>query len=82
MHWYSYEQHLAADFNVTSIIPVTFKPNITEVVVNITIVEDMELELNEEFIIELVIPDSVQNIGVNTGSITGATVEIIDDDSE
>ena len=82
MHWYSYEQHLAADFNATSIIPVTFNPNITEVVVNITIVDDMELELNEEFIIELVIPDSVQNIGVNTGSIASATVEIIDDDSE
>ena len=82
MYWYSYEQHLAADFNVTSIIPVTFEANIIEVVVNITIVDDMELELTEEFIIELVIPDSVQNIGVNTGSITSATVEIIDDDSE
>ena len=49
---------------------------------NITIVDDMELELTEEFSIELVIPDSVHNIGVNTGSITSATVEIIDDDSE
>jgi len=73
---------LDADFNSTSIIPVTFKPNITEVVVNITIVDDMELELTEEFSIELVIPDSAHNIGVNPGSITSAVVKIVDDDSK
>ena len=72
----------AGDVNTTSIIPVTFKPNITEVAVNITIVDDMELELTEEFSIELAIPDSVHNIGVNPGSITSAVVKIVDDDSE
>jgi len=82
MHWYSYEKHLAADFNATSIIPVTFEANTTEVVVNITIIDDMELELTEEFSIELVIPDGVYNIGVNPGSITSAMVEIVDDDSK
>jgi len=50
--------------------------------VNITIVDDMELELTEEFSIELVIPDNVHNIGVNPGSITSAVVKIVDDDSE
>ena len=49
---------------------------------NITIVDDMELELTEEFSIELVIPDIVHNIGVNPGSITSAVVEIVDDDSK
>ena len=73
---------LATDINTTSVIPITFEPNITEVVVNITIVDDMELELTEEFSIELVIPDSVHNIGVNPGSITSAVVEIVDDDSK
>jgi len=76
--------NLATDYNATSlrIIPVTFKPNITEVVVNITIVDDMELELTEEFSIALVIADSVHNIGVNPGSITSAVVKIVDDDSK
>jgi len=72
----------AGDVDTTSIIPVTFKPNITEVVVNITIVDDMELEFTEEFRIKLVIPDSVHNIGVKPGSITSAVVKIVDDDSK
>ena len=61
---------------------MAFEPKTTEVVVNITIVDDKELELTEEFSIELVIPDSVHNIGVNPGSITSAVVKIVDDDSE
>jgi len=61
---------------------VTFEPNTTEVIVNITIVDDKELELTEEFSIELVIPDSVHSIGVNPGSITSAVVKVVDDDSE
>ena len=61
---------------------MTFEPYSTEVSVNITIVDDMQLELTEEFSIELVIPDSVHNIGVNPGSITSAVVKIVDDDSE
>jgi len=65
-----------------SIVPIMFKPNTTEVVVNITIVDDKERELTEEFSIELVISDSVHSIGVNPGSITRAVVKIVDDDSE
>ena len=77
-----YISFAAGDFNTASIIPITFEPNIIEVVVNITIVDDMELELTEEFSIELVIPDIVHNIGVNPGSVTSAVVKIVDDDSE
>ena len=72
---------IADDFNM-SLVPIMFKPNTTEVVVNITIVDDKELELTEEFSTELVIPDSVHDIGVNPGSITRAVVKIVDDDSE
>ena len=61
---------------------MAFEPKTTEVVVNITIVDDKELELTEEFSIELVIPDSVHDIGVNPGSITSAVVKIVDDDSK
>ena len=63
-------------------IPVLFKANVTEVTVNITIVNDEELEHTEEFSIQLVIPDDVHDIGVNNGSITSAVVEIVDDDSK
>jgi len=45
-------------------------------------VDDMELEITEEFSIELVIPDRVHNIGVNPGSTTSAVVKIVDDDSK
>ena len=73
---------LAVDFNTSSVIPVLFKANVTEVTVNITIVNDEELEHTEEFNIQLVIPDDVHDIGVNQGSITSAVVEIVDDDSK
>ena len=73
---------LAVDFNTSSVIPVLFKANVTEVTVNITIVNDEELEHTEEFNIQLVIADDVHDIGVNEGSITSAVVEIVDDDSK
>ena len=73
---------LAVDFNTSSVIPVQFRANVTEVTVNITIVNDEELEHTEEFNIQLVIPDDVDDIGVNHGSITSAIVEIVDDDSK
>ena len=73
---------LAVDFNTSSVIPVQFKANVTEVAVNITIINDEELEHTEEFNIQLVIPDDVDDIGVNHGSITSAVVEIVDDDSK
>ena len=78
----SFFHKIAPEFNGTSIIPVAFEPKTTEVIVNITIVDDKELELTEEFSIELVIPDSVHDIGVNPGSITSAVVKIVDDDSK
>ena len=43
--------------------------------------DDKELEYTEEFSVDLVIPENVRDIGVNPGSITRATVNIIDDDS-
>ena len=73
---------IAIDFNTSSVIPVQFKANVTEVTVNISIVNDEELEHTEEFNIQLVIPDDVNDIGVNHGSITSAVVEIVDDDSK
>ena len=73
---------VAVDFNASSVILVKFEANITEVTVNISIVNDKELEHTEEFSIQLVIPESVHNIGVNNGSITSAVVEIVDDDSK
>ena len=73
---------IAGDFNASSVIPVQFGPNVTEVAVNITIVNDEELEHTEEFNIQLVIPNDVHNIGVNAGSITSAVVKIVDDDSK
>ena len=72
----------ADDFNASSAIPVQFGPNVTEVALNITIVNDEELEHTEEFNIQLVIPNDVHNIGVNAGSITSAVVKIVDDDSK
>ena len=74
--------YLAADFNATKVIQIEFEPNVTEVAVNITIVNDEELEHTEEFNIQLVVPDDVHNIGVNAGSITSAVVKIVDDDSK
>lgn len=73
---------IAVDYNTSSVIPVQFKANVTEVSVNISIVNDEELEHTEEFNIQLVIPADVDDIGVNHGSITSAVVEIVDDDSE
>ena len=63
-------------------IPVQFNANVTEVSVNISIVNDEELEHTEEFNIQLVIPVDVDDIGVNHGSITSAVVQIVDDDSK
>lgn len=63
-------------------IPIQFEANVTEVAVNITIVDDEELEHTEKFSIQLVIPDLARNIGVNPGSITSAVIEIVDDDSK
>ena len=73
---------IAGDFSASSVIPVQFGPNVTEVALNITIVNDEELEHTEEFNIQLVIPDDVRNIGVNAGSFTSAVVKIVDDDSK
>ena len=73
---------IAIDFNASSVIPVQFNANVTEVSVNISIVNDKELEHTEEFNIQLVIPVDVDDIGVNHGSITSAVVEIVDDDSK
>jgi len=50
--------------------------------VNITIVDDAQLEHTEEFSVDLVLPDKAKNIGVNSGSITSAVVMIVDDDSK
>ena len=74
---------IAEDFNYTSVIPVKFEAGIIEVTVNITIVDDAEVEdFTERFTIELVIPNSAKDIGVKAGSITKAMVTIVDDDSE
>ena len=73
---------VAVDFNASSVIPVKFEANVTGVVVNISIVDDKVLEHTEEFSIQLVIPESVYNIGVYNGSITSAVVKIVDDDSK
>ena len=73
---------VASDFAATNIIPIKFEANVTVVAVNITIVDDTQLEHTEEFSIDLIIPDNVRNIGVNPGSISSAVVKIVDDDSE
>ena len=73
---------IAGDFNASSVIPIQFKSNATEVSVNISIVNDEELEHTEDFNVQLVIPVDVDDIGVNHGSITSAVVEIVDDDSK
>ena len=73
---------VASDFTATNIIPINFEANITEVAVNITIVDDTQLEHTEEFSVDLIVPDNIRNIGVNPGSISSAVVKIVDDDSE
>jgi len=74
---------IAEDFNYTSVIPVKFEANVTMATVNITIVDDLEVEaFTEQFTVELVIPKSSKDIGVETGFITKTTVNIYDDDSE
>ena len=80
--WYSNLCLIASDFNSTSIIPIYFGVNATEIAVNITIVDDTQLEHTEEFVVDLVIPDNARDIGVNFGSITSAVVMIVDDDSK
>ena len=73
---------IVSDFGSPSTIPIHFEANITEVVVNITIVDDAQLEHTEEFSVDLVIPDNIRDIGVNPGFISSAVVKIADDDSE
>ena len=74
---------IAEDFNSTSVVPVKFEVGVTAVTINISIVDDIEVEdITERFIIELVIPKSAKDIGVIGGFITKAMVDILDDDSE
>jgi len=73
---------IASDFKSTSTIQIYFEANTTEIAVNITIVDDAQLEHTEEFGVDLVIPDNARDIGVNSGSITSAVVMIVDDDSK
>ena len=73
---------VASDFTAANIIPIKFEADVTVVAVNITIVDDTQLEHTEEFSVDLIIPDNVRDIGVNPGSISSAVVKIVDDDSE
>ena len=61
-------------------IDVVFGPTDTQVVANITITADRYPEVNETFLISLIIPPDVKEIGVRSGRITNATGVILNDD--
>ena len=67
------------DFNSDD-IDVVFGPRDTQVVTNITITADKYPEMNETFIITMMIPPDMKEIGVNSGTITNATGVILNDD--
>ena len=69
------------DFNSDD-IDVVFGPRDTQVVTNITITADKYPEMNETFIITMIIPPDMKEIGVNSGTITNATGVILNDDSK
>ena len=69
------------DFNSDD-IDVVFGPRDTQVVTNITITTDRYPEINETFIITMIIPSDMKEIGVNSGAITNATGVILNDDSK
>ena len=67
------------DFNNDD-VDVVFGPGDTQVVTNITITADRYPEINERFIITMIIPPDMKEIGVNSGAITNATGVILNDD--
>ena len=69
------------DFNSDD-IDVVFGPRDTEVVTNITITADRYPEINETFVITMIIPPDMKEIGVSSGRITNATGVILNDDSK
>ena len=69
------------DYN-SSDIDVVFGPRDTQVVTNITTTADKYPENNETFVITMIIPADMKEIGVNSGSITNATGIIVNDDSK
>ena len=69
------------DFNSDD-IDVVFSPSDTEVITNITITADRFPETNETFIITMIVPPGMKEIGVNSGTITNATGDILNDDSK
>ena len=69
------------DFNSDD-IDVVFGPSDIQVITNITITADRFPETNETFIITMIIPPDMNEIGVNSGTITNATGVILNDDSK
>ena len=69
------------DFNSDD-IDVVFGPSDTEVITNIPITADRFPETNETFVITMIIPPEMNEIGVNSGTITNATGVILNDDSK
>ena len=67
------------DFSIDDIV-VVFGPTDTQVIANITIISDRYPEVNETFLISLIIPPDVKEIGVRSGRITNATGVILNDD--
>ena len=61
-------------------IDVVFGPTDTQVVVSITITADRYPEVNETFLISVIILPNVKEIGVRSGRITNATGVILNDD--
>ena len=61
-------------------IDVVFGPTDTLVVANITIISDRYPEVNETFLITVIIPLGMKEIGVNNGTIINATGVILNDD--
>ena len=61
-------------------IDVVFGPTDTQVVANITIAADRYPEFNETFLITVIIPPDMKEIGVNYGAIINATGVILNDD--
>lgn len=61
-------------------IDIVFGPKDTQVVTNISIKNDTHPEMNETFIITMIITPDMKAIGVKNGPYTNSTCTIINDD--